>query len=84
MRREAVIASRVGLHARPVSVFVQAVVASGAAVTISTGEKSANAASILGVLALGVGSGETVTLESDDAAALDTLVALLETDLDGE
>ena len=83
MQRTATIASPVGLHARPASVFVQAVVASGAAVTLRTPEKAVNAASILGVLSLGLGAGASVTLESDDEAALETLVSILETDLDG-
>ena len=83
MMRTATIASSVGLHARPASVFVQAVAASGAAVTLSADGRSVNAASILGVLSLGLGAGAAVTLESDDSAALDALVELLETDLDG-
>lgn len=83
MLRTATIASSVGLHARPASVFVQAVAASGAAVTLRLGQKTVNAASILGVLSLGLGPGATVTLESDDEAAIESLVSLLETDLDG-
>jgi phosphocarrier protein len=49
--------------------------------------KTVNAASILGVLSLGIGHGEVVTLGSDNAdadAALDTLAELLNTDLDKE
>ena len=84
MRRTATIASGVGLHARPASLFVQAVAASGAAVTLHADERSVNAASILSVLSLGLPHGAVVTLESDDDAALDILVALLETDHDGE
>ena len=84
-QRTVVIASRVGLHARPASVFTQAVVASGAQVKIGKpGEPPMNAASMLMVMALGVGHGEEVVLESDDEAVLDQLVALLETDLDEE
>ena len=83
MQRIATIASPVGLHARPASVFVQAVTASAAEVTLRSGGKSVNAASILGVLSLGLGAGATVTLESDDEAALEALVSILETDLDG-
>ena len=46
-----------------------------------------NAASILGVLSLGIDHGERVTLasEADEAdAALDDLVAMLQRDLDEE
>jgi phosphocarrier protein len=86
--RTVVVASRVGLHARPASLFSQAAVKTGVEVTItSAAGKSVNAASILGVLSLGVGHGEEVTLSSDAEgadAALDELVAVLATDLDKE
>jgi phosphocarrier protein len=86
--RTVTVASSVGLHARPASLFSQAAAKAGVPVTLtSAAGKSVNAASILGVLSLGVGHGETVTLSSDaegSDAALDELVALLETDLDKE
>jgi phosphocarrier protein HPr len=84
-QRSVVIASRVGLHARPASLFTQAVTASGTPVTIGKpGGPAMNASSMLMVMALGVGHGETVVLESEDEGVLDQLVALLETDLDAE
>lgn len=86
--RNAVIASRVGLHARPASIFIEAVGRQSVSVTISKdGGKPLNAASILSIMGLGARHGETVTLaaEGDGAEqALDELVALLETDLDAE
>ena len=82
------VASRVGLHARPARVFVQAAAASGHKVTLISSEgRTANAASILGVLALGIVHGEEVTVASenpDAAAAVDSLVELLRQDLEGE
>ncbi|WP_447924756.1 HPr family phosphocarrier protein [Georgenia muralis] len=83
--RTAAIASRVGLHARPASLFTQAVAASGARVTIAKpGGPSMDASSILMVMALGAGHGEEVVLEAEDQGVLDELVTLLETDLDAE
>ena len=86
--RTVVVASSVGLHARPASLFSQAAAKTGVPVTLtSAAGKSVNAASILGVLSLGVGHGEEVTLSSDAEgadAALDELVAVLSTDLDKE
>ncbi|ROS62376.1 phosphocarrier protein HPr [Frigoribacterium sp. PhB160] len=86
--RTVTIASSVGLHARPASLFSQAAGKTGAKVTLtSAAGKSVNAASILGVLSLGIGHGEEVVVatEGDNAeAALDELAALLETDLDKE
>lgn len=86
--RTVTVASSVGLHARPASLFSQAAAKAGVPVTLtSAAGKSVNAASILGVLSLGIGHGEQVTLSSDAEgadAALDELVTLLETDLDKE
>ena len=84
--RTVVVASSVGLHARPASLFSQAAAKTGVVVTLtSAAGKSVNAASILGVLSLGIGHGDEVTLSSDADgadAALDALAALLATDLD--
>ena len=80
------IASAIGLHARPASLFCQAAAKAGVPVILTAPSgASVNAASILGVLSLGLDHGETVTLQADgDRAeeALDSLVQLLETDLD--
>ncbi|MCI9886819.1 HPr family phosphocarrier protein, partial [Bacillus altitudinis] len=58
----------------------------GAKVTLTTSAgKSVNAASILGVLSLGINHGDEVVIATDGdnaEAALDELAALLETDLD--
>jgi len=84
--RNVVVASRVGLHARPASLFVQAVTATGLPVTIAkSGGDPVDARSILMVMGLAVGNNDEVTLaaEGDGAdAALDQLVELLEVDHD--
>lgn len=85
-RREARIGSRVGLHARPAAVFVQASTAAGLPVKIGRPDGSlVDARSMLGVLALGAKNGDTVVLEAEgDGAeqALDALVGVLEQDHD--
>lgn len=87
-QRTVAIGSRVGLHARPASIFTQAVSASGVDVTIAkAGGAPMDASSILMVMAMGVGHGEEVVIEADGPEAdrvLDELVNLLETDLDAE
>ena len=87
-QRTVIIASSVGLHARPAALFVQAATATGLPVQIGReGEEAVDARSILGVMALGAKHGDEVTLtaEGDGAdAALDDLVALLSRDLDAE
>lgn len=83
--RTVVIASRVGLHARPAMQFTQAVAASGAAVTIARpGQVPVDASSILLVMGMGVKNGEEVVLASEGPAVLDQLVEMLETDLDAQ
>ena len=73
--------AEIGLHARPASLFVQAVAATGARISLTYAAKTVNAASILGVLSLGVPHGATVTLESDETQVLAPLVELLESGL---
>jgi len=86
--RTVTVASSVGLHARPASLFAQAAAKAGIPVTLtSAAGKSVNAASILGVLSLGIGHDEVVTLSAEGAGAdeaLDALVEVLATDLDKE
>lgn len=63
-----------GLHARPASVFVRAVTATGVPITISKpGGNPVNAASMLGLLALGAQGGDEVILASDAENADDAL-----------
>ncbi|MCR6492220.1 HPr family phosphocarrier protein [Cellulomonas sp. P24] len=85
-QRTVAVASRVGLHARPASLFTQAVAASGHTVTIANGDGPAvDASSILMVMTLGAGHGALVTVTVDGPEAdrvLGELVELLETDLD--
>jgi phosphocarrier protein len=84
--RRVVIASKVGLHARPAATFVKAVQRCATPVTIAKGDDAGvDAASILNVLALGAGCGDEVVLRADGEGgeqALDELVALLSQDLD--
>jgi phosphocarrier protein HPr len=86
--RTATIASRVGLHARPASVFIEAVKRQPVRVTISKdGSTPLDAASILSIMSLGAANGDIVTLAAEGEgaeAALEELAGLLETDLDAE
>lgn len=70
------VASAHGLHARPASLFTKAAAASGLDVTISKGDKSVNAASILSVISLGVGHGDEVTIAAEGDGA-DAVIAEL-------
>lgn len=80
------IGSSHGLHARPAKLFAQAAKDAGMPVTIAKGAGApVNAASILGVIALGVEHGDYVTLTAEGDGAeptLDALAELLTTDHD--
>lgn len=87
-QRTVIVGSQVGLHARPASLFVQAVGATGHDVTITkTNGDDADGASILSVLALAVGHGEELVLEveGDNAEVVaEELATLLTSDLDAD
>ncbi|MBQ1081056.1 MULTISPECIES: HPr family phosphocarrier protein [unclassified Nocardiopsis] len=84
--RTVVIGSLLGLHARPATLFVQAVNETGLPVTVSRADhKPVDARSVLAVMAMGASHGETVTLtceEESSDAALDGLVEMLGKELD--
>ncbi len=85
-QRSVVVASQVGLHARPAKLFTSAASAAGVKVTIAkAGGPPVDASSILRVMALAVKHGDEVTLEAEGEGAdavLDHLAGLLATDLD--
>lgn len=87
--RKATIASRVGLHARPAAIFAEAAGKVSVEVTIALDgepvDDAMDASSILSLMSLGASNGDVVVLraEGDGAEeALESLVRILETDLD--
>ena len=89
--REATIASRVGLHARPAAIFAEAAGDLPVEVTIAAkgepADEAMDAASILSLMCLGAKHGDVVVLRAEGEGAeeaLDSLVKILETDHDAE
>ena len=87
--RKATVASSSGLHARPAALFAEAAGNTGVEVTIAMdgapADDAMDASSILSLMTLGAAHGSVVVLRAEGEgadAALDELVALLETDLD--
>ena len=83
--RTVTVASAHGLHARPASLFVQAVANSGLTVELTKGDKTINAASILGVISLGINHNDEITLTAEGENAdevLDQLAEIITTDQD--
>jgi phosphocarrier protein HPr len=87
--RRVVVGSKVGLHARPAALFVQAAAKQPVKVTIAKdGRDPVDARSILAVLALDVRGGEEVVRATADAegaeAALEELATVVATDHDAK
>lgn len=79
--RTVVVASLIGLHARPASLVSLAAAGTGVPMRLHAHGRTVDAASILGVLSLGVAHGDEVMVSADDPDAVDALIALLERDL---
>ena len=78
-----VVGSSVGLHARPAQLIAQAAEELDSEVLIGVpGGDPVDASSSLMIMTLGAGPGDQVEVSSDDQAALDTIAALVEQDLD--
>ncbi|RYV52790.1 HPr family phosphocarrier protein [Pengzhenrongella frigida] len=89
--RKVIIASRVGLHARPAAIFADAVGRVPVEVTIAMDaepvDDAMDASSILSLMSLGAAHGDVVVLRAEGAGAdevLESLAKILETDLDAE
>lgn len=72
--------NRVGIHARPASLFVKTAAGFQSSITVTKYEKKGNAKSIISILALGVGKGDEIVISAegeDERAAVDALVELV-------
>jgi phosphocarrier protein len=77
------VGSSVGLHARPAAIISEAASDLDIEVTLAVpGEEPVDASSSLLIMTLGAACGDQVEVASEDQAALDTIAALVEKDLD--
>jgi phosphocarrier protein HPr len=77
------VGSALGLHARPAAIIAESVVNAGVPVTLSMdGGEPVDAGSALMIMTLGAGNGAQVTVASGDEAAVATVAALVQQDLD--
>lgn len=70
-----------GLHSRPAAIFVQVAGRFKSWIWVEKGSKKVNAKSIMGVMSLGVSSGNEIVLifdGKDEKAAREAMVALVE------
>ena len=67
---------KVGLHARPASMFVQTAAKYSSDIEVSHDEITANAKSILAILTLGAHQGAEITIKAEGDDAEEALAAL--------
>ncbi|RCW43884.1 phosphocarrier protein [Halopolyspora algeriensis] len=86
--RRVIVASKVGLHARPAAVLAKSAAAQPVTITISKdGCPPVEAGSILGLMTLGAAHGDEIVLAAEGEgadAALDRLAELVGTELGDE
>lgn len=73
----------IGLHARPASKIVQLIARSSDEIKIISGDNDASLKSIIGIMSLGVKSGQEVTIEVTGSTEDDT-IALIEKTMKSE
>lgn len=80
-----IVGSAVGLHARPATIIAEAAAAYDDEITLAVeGEEPVDAGSSLLIMTLGAEKGAAVTVESENAEAVEAIAALVEQDLDAE
>lgn len=80
LAQEMLICNQKGLHARASAKFVKTASGFTARITVTRGDETVNAGSIMGLMALGAGQGSTILVEAegeDARAALEALNALV-------
>ena len=83
--KDVVVGSAIGLHARPAGIIPDAAAKFDEEITIAVeGEEPVNATSALLIMSLGVEHGQTVTVASENVAAVNTIADLIEKDQDAE
>lgn len=70
------VANSIGLHARPAAILVKTASAFKAAILVEKGERRVNAKSLLGLLSLGIRSGEGITFHAEGVDAEEALAAI--------
>jgi len=85
LSREVKIQNRIGLHARPATIFVQRATGFKSSVWVEKDDRRVNAKSLLGVLSMGLVKDMTVTIitdGTDEETAMQSMVELVTYELD--
>ncbi|QIZ34404.1 dihydroxyacetone kinase phosphoryl donor subunit DhaM [Saccharopolyspora sp. ASAGF58] len=78
VRQELELANEVGLHARPAALLARSLTGLQANVTISLGDKEADASSVLGVMGLGARKGDQIVLHANGPDARQAVERILD------
>ena len=81
IKKEIVVNNDLGLHARPAAVFIQQANKYKSNILITKENSTVNAKSIMGVMALSVGNGETIEIKAegpDENEAREDLMILIQ------
>lgn len=81
------IKNTIGLHARPAALFVQTANQFGSEIRIKKDNSEINGKSIMGIMAIGIASGETIEIITeghDELEAMEALIDLVEHKLSGK
>ncbi|MBN2880385.1 MAG: HPr family phosphocarrier protein [Clostridia bacterium] len=84
-RSSIIVRNKVGLHARPASMFVKEAKKYQSTITVKLNDKEANGKSILEILTLGAEQGARIEVMADgrdERQALDALRKVVETDIE--
>lgn len=84
IKKEVILKTENGLHSRAAATFVQHTNRFSCDIYIQNGDGVIDAKSIMGIIALGVKDGESITLTFDgidEFKAMEKIVALLETEI---
>ena len=85
--KDVVVKNQVGLHARPATFFIQKANEFKSSIWVEKEERRVNGKSLLGVLSLGIIGGTAIRIiadGSDEDLAVNSLVALVESELSDE
>lgn len=80
-RRSVVVASEIGLHARPAAIIARAAQQAQAPVYLRLGNETVEATSGLMIMTLGAEHGAEVTVESTDLNAVEQIAKLIQTQM---
>lgn len=83
LSRDITLVNSVGLHARPVTFFIQKANSYRCSIWIESNGRRANAKSLLGVLSLGIRKGDSVTLIADGTDESEAIEGLCDLILSG-